>query len=90
MNPAVSDDRIDKPEYKSSEDECKDRLLLLNIHHPNINNSHENLNQHVSEFLSYYLFMEEIEIPVKYILTCLFPEERQQKPRRQKPQTINF
>ena len=65
INPAafpVSVDRIDKLEYKSSEDERKERLLFINFTHPNINNNHENLNQHVSEFLTHYLLMEPREI----------------------------
>ena len=61
-NESVSLPRIERLEFLSSEDERKNRLLQLTLTHPDIDNSHDSLNDHIKDFLCRTMKMNQREI----------------------------
>ena len=61
-NDFVSLPRIEKLEFRSSEDERKNRLLQLTLTHPSIEHSHDSLNDHIKDFLCRTMKMNPREI----------------------------
>ena len=57
-----SAERLEKLEYKSNEEECRRKLLQVEVTHPAISNNSPDLKEYVKQFFAHQFTMSRREI----------------------------